>query len=63
MTVERFYFTVPTGLRRTRLEDYLCGELTTLSRMYLRSLIRDEKVEVNGICENAGCRLRPLAAD
>jgi 23S rRNA pseudouridine1911/1915/1917 synthase len=59
LTVEKFHFTVPTELRRTRLEDYLCGALTTLSRMYLRSLIRDQKVEVNGICENAGCKLRP----
>ena len=58
MTVENFHFIVPE-LRRTRLEDYLSSELTTLSRMYLRSLIRDAKVQVNGRHENAGYKMRP----
>jgi len=36
----------------------LCEQFGTLSRMYLRSLIRDGKVEVNGRHENAGYRVR-----
>ena len=49
---------VPIPLKRTRLEDFLCDEISTLSRMYLRALIRDGMVEVNGRHENAGYRVR-----
>jgi 23S rRNA-/tRNA-specific pseudouridylate synthase len=51
-------FRVPDAARRMRLEDLLCDECATLSRMYLRSLIRDGMVEVNGRHENAGYRVR-----
>lgn len=43
---------------KVRLEDVLFDEFPLLSRMYLRSLIRDGKVEVNGRHENAGYRVR-----
>lgn len=48
----------PPRVGKIRLEDYLCEEFSTLSRMYLRSLIRDGMVEVNGRHENAGYKLR-----
>jgi 23S rRNA pseudouridine1911/1915/1917 synthase len=44
-----------------RLEDYLLDEFTSVSKMYLRELVRTEKCEVNGRSENVGYRLR--AAD
>jgi len=43
---------------KIRLEDFLCEQFGILSRMYLRALIRDGKVEVNGRHENAGYRVR-----
>lgn len=43
---------------KVKLGDHLADSLDTLSRMYLRSLIRDGKVEVNGRHENAGYRVR-----
>jgi 23S rRNA pseudouridine1911/1915/1917 synthase len=49
---------VAGGTGKIRLEDWLCGEFSTLSRMYLRSLIRDGMVEVNGRHENAGYKVR-----
>jgi len=43
---------------KVKLGDHLADCLDTLSKMYLRSLIRDGKVEVNGRHENAGYRVR-----
>ena len=53
-----FKLTAPERAGKIRLEDLLCEQFGTLSRMYLRSLIRDGKVEVNGRHENAGYRVR-----
>ena len=43
---------------RQKLGGFLSENLSELSKMYLRSLIRDGKVEVNGRLENAGYRVR-----
>jgi 23S rRNA pseudouridine1911/1915/1917 synthase len=51
-------FEVPQSANKSRLDDYLFGELTTLSRMYLRVLIKTGQCEVNGAIENSGYRLR-----
>jgi len=50
--------TVPEQARRRRLEDYLLDSFPTVSKMYLRELVRDERCEVNGRPENIGYRLR-----
>ena len=41
-----------------RLEDYLLDSFPTVSKMYLRELVRDERCEVNGRAENIGYRIR-----
>lgn len=42
-----------------RLEDLLCERFRTLSKMYLRDVIKGGGCEVNGRDENRGKRLRP----
>lgn len=55
---ERIEIQVPKGVPRTRLEDFLLGRFTGLSKMYIRDVVRDEKCEVNGRNENIGFRVR-----
>lgn len=54
----RFELVVPPSAAHRRLEDYLLDEFTTVSKMYLRDLVRGEKCDVNGRNENIGYRLR-----
>jgi len=54
----RFEFQVNQTENKTRLEDFLLEKFRTLSKMYLRELVRDEQCEVNGRLENRGFRLR-----
>lgn len=42
-----------------RLEDFLLGHFRRLSKMYLRDLVKEGKVEVNGRWENRGHKLKP----
>lgn len=42
-----------------RLEDFLCERFRTLSKMYLREVVKTGGCEVNGRDENRGKRLRP----
>ncbi len=44
---------------KMRLEDFLLGHFSGLSKMYLRDLVKTERCEVNGRWENIGYRLRP----
>jgi len=55
---ERLEFEVETGLGRIRLDDYLFARLGTLSRMYLRELVKTDQVLVNGEYSNIGVKLR-----
>lgn len=43
---------------KKRLEDFLLDRFRTLSKLYLRELVKGEKCEVNGRFENRGFRLR-----
>ena len=43
---------------KMRLEDFLLEHFSTLSKMYLRELVKTEKCEVNGRFENIGYRVR-----
>jgi 23S rRNA pseudouridine1911/1915/1917 synthase len=54
----RFELIVPVSAAHRRLEDFLLDEFTSVSKMYLRDLVRSEKCEVNGRNENIGYRLR-----
>jgi 23S rRNA pseudouridine1911/1915/1917 synthase len=45
--------------QKMRLEDLLLDHFPSLSKMYLRELVKTEKCEVNGRQENIGYRVRP----
>ena len=53
------HFKVEPEFNRQRLDEYLFDKLHSLSRMYLRELVRTHRVQVNGEYENIGHRLRP----
>ena len=55
----RHELTVSLEGKKARLEDYLLDAFPTVSKMYLRELVRDERCEVNGRSENIGYRLTP----
>ena len=56
--VQRLEIQVESGLGRIRLDDYLFARFDTLSRMYLRDLVKTNQVLVNGEFSNTGVRLR-----
>jgi len=56
--MRKLTFEVEPGLGRIRLDDYLFARLGSLSRMYLRELVKTERVQVNGDVTNVGVRLR-----
>ena len=58
MVAEQQQFQVESGLGRIRLDDYLFARFGSLSRMYLRELVRSNQVIVNGDYPNIGTRLR-----
>lgn len=58
MESTRLTFEVGAGSRKQKLGDYLFDKVRTLSKMYLRELIKTGKCEVNGSLVNSGYRLR-----
>jgi 23S rRNA pseudouridine1911/1915/1917 synthase len=44
---------------KVRLEDFLLDHFSSLSKMYLRDLVKNAECEVNGRHENIGYKLRP----
>ncbi len=56
--IERFGLQVKTHENKMRLEDFLFDRFRTLSKLYLRNLVKSEKCEVNGRFENRGFKLR-----
>jgi len=56
--VQRLEIMVESGLRRVRLDDYLFARFGSLSRMYLRDLVRTNQVQVNGNYPNIGTKVR-----
>lgn len=56
--MQRMGFQVESGLGRIRVDDYLFARFGTLSRMYLRELVKTNQVLVNGEYTNVGIRLR-----
>lgn len=57
--IMRLTFEVEPECHKQKLGAYLTDHLPQLSRMYIRELIRDARVEVNGAHENSGYRVRP----
>jgi len=56
--LQRLEIMVESGLGRVRLDDYLFARFGSLSRMYLRDLVRTNQVQVNGDYPNIGTKLR-----
>jgi 23S rRNA pseudouridine1911/1915/1917 synthase len=56
--LERVFIEVDDSSNKMRLDDFLFEKIPTLSRMYLRELIKTERCEVNGAFENAGRKLK-----
>lgn len=54
----REYITAGQAHNKMRLEDFLLGHFRSLSKMYLRDLVKEGKVEVNGRWENRGHKLK-----
>jgi len=66
--IVKLTFEIAAAANRQKLGDYLFDNLRSLSKMYLRELIKTGKCEVNGDHENSGYLLREndfieLAAD
>lgn len=55
---KRVEIIVPKNAAKTRLEDFLLDHFNSLSKMYLRELVKTAGCEVNGRHENIGYRLR-----
>lgn len=55
---KRVEIIVPSDAAKWRLEDFLLDHFSTLSKMYLREIVRTGRCEVNGRHENIGYRLR-----
>jgi len=58
--ITRLTFEVEPESHKQKLGAYLTDHLPQLSKMYIRELVRDGHVEVNGTHENSGRRLRPV---
>lgn len=56
---ERIIIQVPQSGNKSRLEDFLLDHFSSLSKMYLREIVKTDRCEVNGRPENIGYRLRP----
>ena len=55
----RVHITAGDEHNKMRLEDFLLGQFRSLSKMYLRAVVKAEQCEVNGRWENRGYKLRP----
>ena len=54
----KFQFRIEDTIYKNRLDKFLFGEITSLSRMYLKHLILQGDCTVNGKIENAGYHLK-----
>ena len=57
--INRVEIQADTEHNKMRLEDFLLDHFGSLSKMYLRDLVKTAACEVNGRHENRGFRLRP----
>ncbi len=57
--ITRLTFEVEPAAHKQKLAEFLFEKLSSLSKMYIRELIRDGLCEVNGVHENSGYRLTP----
>lgn len=57
-SAEKIYFQVDAAFHRRRLDDFLFDKFYSLSRMYLRNVVKEGRCEVNGYTANTGVKLR-----
>ena len=57
--ITRLTFEVEPAAHKQKLAEFLFEKLSSLSKMYIRELIRDGLCEVNGVHANSGYRLTP----
>ena len=55
---KRIYFQVDQNSHKQRLDDFLFDKFHSLSKMYLRSVIKAGDCEVNGYTKNSGIKLK-----
>jgi 23S rRNA pseudouridine1911/1915/1917 synthase len=55
---EKIYFQVNADFHRRRLDDFLFDKFYSLSKMYLREVIKEGSCEVNGYTGNSGIILK-----
>lgn len=55
---ETLRFEVEESLDKSRLDDYIYGKVTALSKMYLAKLIQEGNCKVNGELENRGYKVK-----
>ena len=56
--IETLTFQVEESSQNSRLDKFIFGKITPLSRMYLRYLIVEGKCLVNGVSQNTGVKLK-----
>jgi len=54
----KFKFKIDETVRKNRLDDFLCGEITAVSKLYLRNLLKKEICTVNGTIKSGGYHLQ-----
>ena len=54
----RFQFKIEETVRKNRLDNFLCDEITVVSKIYLRNLLKREVCTVNGTIKGGGYHLQ-----
>lgn len=57
--MQKYYFQIAPADYKKRLDTYLQEQFPTLSKIYLRGIVRDEKCEVNGEWKSRGYLVKP----
>ena len=56
LCAKKFEFQIEETFHRKRVDEFLFNKFASLSKMYLRDVIKAEKCEVNGYTANSGVR-------
>ncbi len=56
--LEKFEFQIEEYFHRRRVDEFLFNKFDSLSKMYIRDLIKSDKCEVNGFTANSGVLLK-----
>ncbi len=54
----KFQFKIEETVRKNRLDNFLCDEITAVSKIYLRNLLKKEICTVNGLVKGGGYHLQ-----